>query len=152
MSASSLNPPRTARLAASFWILAVASGVLESVVGVIDAAGNVSTGPLVAQIVVRTIVYGGLFVVIVRYFQRGVAWSRYLLAGLLGTVGIASLVVGPIGWLTDHDLGEIDWSAHFALTAFLRALHVVAVIVALVLTFMPDTTRWFRPSRREVTV
>lgn len=140
--------PATARWATGWWTLAVAAGVAESVVGVINAIGNVSTGPLVLQIAFRTLVYGGLFVVIARYFRHGVRWSRYLLAGLLGTVGIASLVVGPIGWLHDHQLGELDWSAGFLLTAFLRTVHLVAVGAALITTFLPKTTTWFRTSSR----
>ena len=155
MSASfASHPPSSVRSATFLWILAVATGIAESVAGVIDAAGNTSTGPLLLQIAFRTVVYGGLLVVIVQYFRRGVAWSRYLLAGLLGTVGIASLVIGPIGWLSDHGLGEIDWSAHFALIAGLRVVHIIAVVAALVLSFTPETRRWFhrRMSRSEVTV
>ncbi len=89
------------------------------------------------------ILYGALFVVIDRYFQRGVRWSRYLLAGLLGTVGTASLVAGPIGWLLDHDLSSLDWGPQFLLTAILRSVHLTAVLTALVLSFHPDTNRWF---------
>lgn len=127
------------------WLLAVGAGVAESVVGVVGAIGDgIAMPAIAAQIALRTLVYGGLFVVIDRYFQRGVRWSRYLLAGLLGTVGTASLVAGPIGWLLDHDLSSIDWSAQFVLTAVLRSVHLTAVITALVLSFRPDTNRWFR--------
>ncbi len=85
------------------WLLAVGAGVAETMVQVAVALGDdVSTSALVAQIAVRTVIYGALFVVIDRYFRRGVRWSRYLLAGLLGTVGVASLVSEPIGWLLDN--------------------------------------------------
>ncbi|GAA1692510.1 hypothetical protein GCM10009745_42400 [Kribbella yunnanensis] len=137
--------PLTARWATLLWLLAVVAGVAESVVGVIGAVrDDVPMGSIAAQIAIRALVYGGLFVVIERYFQHGVRWSRYLLAGLLGTVGTASLVIGPIGWLLDHDLASIDWSAQFVLTALLRSVHLTAVITALVLSFHPETNRWFR--------
>ncbi|WP_405060858.1 hypothetical protein OG474_04235 [Kribbella sp. NBC_01505] len=127
------------------WLLAVGTGVAESVVGVVGAVGdNAPMAGIAAQIAIRTLIYGGLFVVIDRYFRYGVNWSRYLLAGLLGTVGIASLVVGPIGWLLDHDLGSLDLTPQFLLTAVLRSVHVTAVLTALLLTFQPETNRWFR--------
>jgi len=126
------------------WLLAVCAGVAESVIGVIGAIGDGVAMPAIAtQVAIRALVYGGLFVVIDRYFRHGVNWARYLLAGLLGTVGIASLVAGPIGWLLDHDLASLDWSAHFLLTAVLRSVHLTAVLTALALTFHPDTARWF---------
>ncbi|TDD48550.1 hypothetical protein E1263_33130 [Kribbella antibiotica] len=140
--------PLTARWATTLWLLAVAAGVAESVVGVIGALHDgVAMPAIAAQIAIRTLVYGGLFVVIDRYFRHGTNWSRYLLAGLLGTVGMASLVVGPIIWLLDHDLSSIDWSAQFLLTAVLRSLHVTAVVTALLLTFTPETNRWFRNTK-----
>ncbi|MFF1822533.1 hypothetical protein ACFVWG_34845 [Kribbella sp. NPDC058245] len=141
--------PLTARWATMLWLLAVGTGVAESVVGVVGAVGdNAPMAGIAAQIAIRTLIYGGLFVVIDRYFRYGVNWARYLLAGLLGTVGIASLVIGPIGWLLDHDLAGIDWSAQFLLTAVLRSVHVTAVLTALLLTFTPETTRWFRSNTK----
>jgi hypothetical protein len=130
------------------WLLAVGSGVAESVVGVIGAIGDgVAMPAIAAQVAIRALLYGALFVVIDRYFQRGVRWSRYLLAGLLGTVGTASLVVGPIGWLLDHDLSSLDWGPQFLLTAVLRSVHLTAVLTALVLSFHPDTNRWFHKAK-----
>ena len=84
------------------WLLAVGAGVAETVVGAVVAVGDgISMPALAAQLAVRTLVYGGLFVTIDRYFRRGVPWSRYLLAGLLGTVGLASLIYEP-----DHLAGR----------------------------------------------
>ena len=68
----------------------------------------------------------------------------YLLAGLLGTVGLASLVYEPITWLADHDLTELTWSPAFFLSAGLRTIHLSALLAALALTFPRDTNRWFR--------
>jgi hypothetical protein len=127
------------------WFLAVGAGVAETVVSAVVAVGDgISMSALAAQLAVRTLVYGGLFVTIDRYFRRGVPWSRYLLAGLLGTVGLASLIYEPVSWLTQHDLTSLTWSAEFVLSATLRTIHLSALLAALVLSFHPDTNRWFR--------
>jgi hypothetical protein len=119
------------------WLLAVAAGVVETVIHVADAPMHT----LVTQIAVRTLVYGALFVVIDRFFRHGVPWSRYLLAGLLGTVGLASLLIAPVQWLLDPT--PIDWSPGFLAQAATRTLHISAVLAALFLTFQRDTNRWF---------
>ncbi len=127
------------------WLLAVGAGVAETVAGAVVAVGDgISMSALAAQLAVRTLVYGGLFVTIDRFFRRGVPWSRYLLAGLLGTVGLASLIYEPINWLTDHDLTSLTWSAGFVLSAALRSIHLSALLAALALSFHPETNRWFR--------
>jgi hypothetical protein len=140
--------PLAVRGATTLWFAAVGAGVAESVLGVIGAiADGVPLLGLLMQIAFRTIVYGGLFVVIDRYFRPGVRWSRWLLTGLLGTVGIASLVVGPIGWLLHNgNFGTLDWSASFIAFAAIRCVHVTAVITAILLSFQPEANRWF--SRR----
>ncbi|MFG1820758.1 hypothetical protein ACGFIF_43875 [Kribbella sp. NPDC049174] len=136
--------PLTAHWATWMWLLAVGAGVAESVVGAVVAVGDgISMPALAAQLAVRTLVYGGLFVTIDRFFRRGVAWSRYLLAGLLGTVGLASLVYQPVSWLAENDLTQLDWSASFLISATLRTIHLSALLAALILTFHPDTNRWF---------
>ncbi|MFF0342471.1 hypothetical protein [Kribbella sp. NPDC004875] len=146
------QPPLAVRGATTLWFTAVGAGVAESVLGVLGALGD---GPsvvgLLVQLAFRAIVYGGLFVVIDRYFRPGVRWSRWLLTGLLGTVGIASLLIGPIGWLWHNgDFGTLDWSASFIAFAAIRCAHVTAVVSAIALSFHPDANRWFsrRPVRR----
>ncbi|GAA1151958.1 hypothetical protein GCM10009630_57800 [Kribbella jejuensis] len=139
-------PPLAVRGATTLWLAAVGAGVAESVLGVLGAiADGTPVLGLMVQIAFRAIVYGGLFVVIDRYFRPGVRWSRWLLTGLLGTVGIASLVAGPIGWLLHNgDFGAIHWSASFVAFAVIRCIHVSAVIGAIALSFQPDANRWFR--------
>lgn len=127
------------------WLLAVGAGVAETVVSAIAAIGDgISLPALVAQLAVRTVIYGALFVIIDRYFRHGVRWSRYLLAGLLGTVGLASLIYEPITWLANNDLTDLDWSASFLISAPLRTIHLSALLAALVLSFHPETNHWFR--------
>ncbi|MEV6281294.1 hypothetical protein [Kribbella sp. NPDC051770] len=138
-------PPLTARAATGAWLLAVGAGIAESVVGL---AGAVHDGApalaLIAQVALRTILYGGLFLVIDRYFRHGVRWSRLLLTGLLGTAGMASLLIGPISWLANHHLTDLSFTASFVTDAALRTVHLVALITALALSWQPETNRWFR--------
>jgi hypothetical protein len=142
---TAVEAPLTARWATLMWLLAVGAGVAESVLGAVQAVrDDISLPALAAQLAVRTLVYGGLFVTIDRYFRHGVPWSRNLLAGLLGTVGLASLVYEPVTWLTQHDLNNLDWSAPFLISAILRTVHLSTLLAALTLTFHPETNRWFR--------
>ncbi|WP_433007390.1 hypothetical protein [Kribbella sp. CA-294648] len=147
----SSEPPVAIRAATAAWFLAVGAGVAESVLGVIDAIrdGSMPLAAIAAQVGFRAIVYGGLFVVIDKYFRLGRNWSRHLLAGLLGVVGLATLLMGPIDWLlTDGDFGSIDLSAGFLGFAAIRGIHVMAVIAAIVLMYQPDANRWFRAKRQ----
>ncbi|GAA2834281.1 hypothetical protein [Kribbella solani] len=139
------EPPLAVRGAITLWFTAIGAGVAESVLGALGAIGDgTPVFGLLFQIAFRAIVYGGLFVVVDRYFRPGVAWARWLLAGLLGTVGIASLLVGPVDWLLhDGDFGTVHWSASFIAFAAIRCVHVSAVITAILLSFQPDANRWF---------
>jgi hypothetical protein len=142
------TPPLAARAATGAWLLAVGAGVAESVLGLGLAIGDgAPVLGLVAQVALRTILYGALFVVIDRYFRHGVPWSRWLLALVLGTVGMATLVIEPISWLTNHHLTDLSLTPLFAVEALLRTVHVLALVAACGLTFHPDTTRWFRRAR-----
>jgi hypothetical protein len=138
--------PLTARWATLGWLLAVGAGVAETGVHLAVALGdNVALSSLAGQVAVRAVIYGALFVVIDRYFRRGVPWSRYLLTGVLGTVGVASLVVEPISWFVENgDFTTIAWSPGLVLITLIRCVHLTAVITALILSVHPETTRWFR--------
>ncbi|NEA34605.1 hypothetical protein [Streptomyces sp. SID13031] len=141
------EPPVAVRAATAAWFLAVGAGVAESILGVIGALGDRSIPwpALLTQIAFRTIIYGGLFVVIDKFFRLGRNWSRHLLAGLLGVVGMATLIVGPIQWLlADGNFGAIDVTADFAAFAAFRSVHVMAVIAGVVLMYQPDANRWFK--------
>ncbi|WP_328327003.1 hypothetical protein OHA70_39600 [Kribbella sp. NBC_00382] len=141
-----MGPPVAVRAATGAWLLAVGAGVAESVLGVIGALdGSVAWGALVAQVAFRAIVYGGLFVVIDKYFRLGRNWSRQLLAVLLGVIGMATLIVGPVVWLLGNgDFSAIDVSASFVAFAVIRSVHVMAVISGVVLMYQPDANRWFK--------
>lgn len=141
------EPPVPVRAATAAWFVAVGAGIAESVLGVIGA-DDMAWQALVAQIALRAVVYGGLFVVIDRYFRQGHNWSRHLLAVVLGIVGMATLVVGPIGWLADDgDFQALDLTPSFVAFAVIRSVHIVAVITGVVLMYQPEANRWFRAGR-----
>jgi uncharacterized membrane protein YidH (DUF202 family) len=142
-----MEPPVPVRAATAAWFLAVGAGVAESILGVIGALDDSVAWPaLVAQIAFRAIVYGGLFVVIDKYFRLGRNWSRHLLAVLLGVIGLATLIIGPIQWLlTNRDFTTIDVTTDFIAFTAIRSIHVMAVITGVVLMYQPDANRWFKP-------
>jgi hypothetical protein len=83
------------------------------------------------------------------HFRHGVHWSRWLLAGLLGIVGLATLVVGPLQWLIiNGDFTTIHPDATFALFTAIRTVHIVAVLAGVVLMFRPEANRWFRAYKK----
>ena len=82
------EPPLAVRSATTLWFAAIGAGVVESVLGVLGAlADGSSVFGLLLQVAFRAIVYGGLFVVVDRYFRHGLPapaagpWPRHRLAG-----------------------------------------------------------------------
>ncbi|MEV8377910.1 hypothetical protein AB0P21_34545 [Kribbella sp. NPDC056861] len=141
------EPPVPVRAATAAWFLAIGAGIAESVVAVIGAIGDPATSwpALVAQLAFRAVIYGGLFVVVDKYFRLGRNWSRHLLAILLGVIGLVTLLVGPFEWLrTDGDFGAVQLSAGFVAFTVIRTIHVMAVITGVVLMYQPESNRWFR--------
>jgi hypothetical protein len=82
--------------------------------------------------------------------RLGKRWARLSLAVLLGGIGTLSLVIDPISWLAaGNPLSEVFTEADllFFLVAPIRVVHLVAVIGALVLMFLPAANTYFRGSR-----
>ena len=72
------------------------------------------------------------------------------LAVLLGGIGILSLVIDPISWLAGgNSLRDVFTEANvlFFVIAPIRAVHLAAVIAALVFMFLPAANTYFRTSR-----
>jgi hypothetical protein len=159
-AAFKLSPPPGVpkEVQASFllWLTAVAAGVLEMIIRIIDAlliaSGSGGEADLIAAIsgvVIRVIVYT-LVVYIITRMHLGKRWARLTLAVLLGVFGILSLVIDPISWLAEgNSLSEVFTEANllFFLIAPIRAVHLAAVIAALVLMFLPAANTYFRGSR-----
>ena len=134
------------------WLLAVAAGVFETVLVVVDATdGEVGSANQVAVgVAVRLLVFTGL-VYLAAQLRQGRNWARVALAVLYGGIGTLSLVVGPVTWLAEGgsladavaaaDLGSVLFAAS-------RAVHLGAVIAALLLMFHPAANAYLRATTR----
>jgi hypothetical protein len=162
VAAFKLSPPPGVpkEVQASFllWLSAVAAGVLETIIRIIDAllvgwasgsGGEADLISAISNVVIRVIVYT-LVVYIVTRMRLGKRWARLTLAVLLGVIGTLSLVIDPISWLAGgNSLSEVFTEANllFFLIAPIRTIHLAAVIAALVLMFLPAANTYFRVAR-----
>jgi hypothetical protein len=135
--------PGEVQAAFLLWLTAVAAGVVETVIRVI---GSLAGGPESSGLLVRAIVYA-VAVYVIAQMRLGKRWARIALAVVLGVVGTLSLAIDPISWLAaGNSLGEILEEADllFAFIAPIRAVHLAAVLGALVLMFLPAANDYFR--------
>jgi hypothetical protein len=162
MAAFKLSPPQGVpkEVQASFllWLTAVAAGVLETIIRIIDelaigwasgSGGETDVTGVVSGVVIRVIIYT-LVVYIITRMRLGKSWARLTLAVLLGGIGTLSLVIDPISWLAGgNSLSDVFTEADllFFLIAPIRTIHLVAVIAALALMFLPAANTYFRGSQ-----
>jgi hypothetical protein len=148
MDPSRLGPgsgiPTQPQASYRLWLLAVAAGVVETALVVVDASdGEVGSAAQVAVgVAVGLLAFAGLVDLAVR-LRQGRNWARVALAVLLGGPGTLSLVIGPVTWLAEGrspvdavaaaDLGSVLFAAS-------RVLCLGAVIAALILMFTRPPT------------
>jgi hypothetical protein len=130
------------------WLLAVAAGVFETALVVVDATdGDVGSAAEVAVgVAVRLLVFTGA-VYLAAQLRQGRNWARVALAVLLGGIGTLSLVIGPVTWLAEGgSLTDAVAAADFrsVLFAASRVVHLGAVIAALILMFTPPANAYVR--------
>jgi hypothetical protein len=141
--------PREVRASFLLWLTAVAAGVVETVIRVIDSlsAGPGSGGEAdVTGLAIRVIIYT-VVVYVIFQMRLGKRWARITLAVLLGGIGTLSLVIDPISWLAGgNSLREVFTQADllFVLIAPVRAVHLAAVVAAMVFMFLPAVNNYFR--------
>ena len=149
--------PKAVQASFLMWLTAVAAGVLETIIRVIDAlapgwaSGSGQTDPtgVILNVLIRMIVYG-LVVYVTTRMRLGKKWARLALAVLLGGIGTLSLIIDPISWLADgNSLSEVFTQANllFFVIAPIRTVHLGAVVGALVLMFLPAANTYFRGPR-----
>ena len=144
--------PRQLRASFRLWLVAVAAGVFETALVVVDAtSGEVGSAAEVAVgVAIRLLAFTGLVALAVQ-LRRGRNWARVALAVLFGGLGTLSLVIGPVTWLAEGgsltdavagaDLGSVLFAAS-------RVLHLGAVMAALVLMFHPAANAYLRAPTR----
>ena len=146
------RPPGQLRAAFWLWLFAVAAGLFETTLVVVDAtAGEVGSAAEVAVgVTVRLLAFTGLVYLAAR-LRQGRNWARIALAVLYGGFGTLSLVIGPVTWLTDGgSLTDAMAAADLesVLFAASRLLHVAAILAALILMFHPAANAYIRETRR----
>jgi hypothetical protein len=141
--------PKEVQASFLLWLTAVAAGVLETIIRVIEplSVGSSSGGEAdVTGVAIRVIVYI-VALYIIAQMRLGKRWARLTLAVLLGGIGTLSLVIDPISWLAGgNSLREIFTQADllFILIAPIRVVHLAAVVTALVFMFVPAANNYFR--------
>jgi hypothetical protein len=123
------------RWSVRWWFIAVGAGVLETAIQALTAPGYDAA----VQLPIRAVVYL-LAVVLILQLRAGRHWARVALTVLLGGVGLLSLLVEPISWLAAGGSPAEFLAAADAATLVIvavRAVHVVAVVVALTLMYWP---------------
>ncbi len=134
--------PREVQASFLLWLTAVGAGIVETAIRVVY---SMSGGPEGSGLLVRAVVYAVALYAIFQ-MRAGRRWARVALAALLGGIGTLSLVVDPISWLAGNPLGEVLAQADvlFFLVAPIRAVHLAAVVAALVFMFLPAANAYFR--------
>jgi hypothetical protein len=145
------RPPGQLRAAFWLWLFAVAAGLFETTLVVVDAiAGEVGSAAEVAVgVTVRLLAFTGLVYLAARLRQAR-NWARIALAVLYGGFGTLSLVIGPVTSLTEGGsladaMAAADLGSLFAAS---RLVHLLAIIAALVLMFHPAANAYVRATRR----
>jgi hypothetical protein len=144
--------PREVQASFLLWLTAIAAGLLETVIRVFySLAVESNPGGIISGVIIRVIVYG-VAVYMIAQMRIGKRWARLALAVLLGGIGTLSLVIDPISWLTaGNSVREIFKQADllFVLIAPIRAVHLGAVLGALVFMFLPAANTYFRAGARQ---
>lgn len=151
------KPTTAVRAAGRFWSAAVLAGLAAVVVAILDREAQLrhvretaadiaaATGGTDVEAVVQLAFWGTLGLLVIVFLVqailtsallRGVGWTRWVLLGFLA-LNLGALVPAA-GFLTRDSLTG---------TALLLPLQAVLAVVALICTFLPATTRWFREGR-----
>jgi hypothetical protein len=144
--------PRQVQASFRLWLVAVAAGLFETVLAVVDATdGEVGPAAEVAVgVAVRLLVFTAA-IYLAAQLRLGRNWARVALAVLYGGLGTLSLVIGPVTWLAQGgslpdalaaaDLGSVLFAAS-------RVVHLGVVIAALILMFHPAANAYVRAATR----
>jgi hypothetical protein len=148
------RPGIPTQLQASFrlWLLAIAAGLFETALAVIDAtsATTGSAAQVAVGVAVRLLAFTVLGFLAAR-LRQGKNGARVALAVLYGGLGTLSLVLGPVSWLAeggspaDAVAGADLLSVLFAAS---RVVHLGAVIAAVGLMFHPAANAYIQATTR----
>jgi hypothetical protein len=146
------NTARVVRLSVAAWTIAVAAGVVETVLAVRQLVDEDRFGAGgLANVAVRAVVFS-VAMILVAAFARGSRPARIALTVLLSVIGLGSLVVPAAASLAAghsivdslSDGGRLGWAF-----AAVRLTHIAAVVVATVLMYTPGANRHVATVRTE---
>ncbi len=144
-------PPRQLQASFWLWLVAVAAGLFETTLAVIESTAGVgSAAEIAVGVTVRLLAFTAL-VYLATWLRQGRNWARIALAVLFGGLGTLSLVIGPVTWLAKGgSLADATAAADlgFVLFAASRLVHLAAIIAALILMFLPAANAYIRETRR----
>jgi hypothetical protein len=147
-----VGAPNEVRASFVLWLAAVAAGVFETILAIIEAVSGQSalgTGGVIIGVSMRLLIFS-VVVYVASRMLRGRNWARLVLVIGLGVFGTLSIVIGPVSWLAEgHTIGEFVAGADLMLLLFAssRVVHLMAVFGALVLMFRPAANEYFRAAR-----
>src|SRR5262245_46190656 len=146
--------PASLKQAVSLWLLAIGAGVFETILVVANVLwgdGSMANGEgLGAGVTIRLVIFVAMTLVALQLL-RGKNWARWTIGIVLGVFGLLSLVIQPVSWLMEgHAVSEAFANLNVASAAFMlsRALHMVSVVAATVLMFVPTSNNFFRAQSR----
>ncbi|WP_028776588.1 hypothetical protein [Shimazuella kribbensis] len=148
-----MNIPKEIQRAYLFWILAIASGMAETIFVVTDSLLKHSTSiqSLFMGILVRGVIYT-IFILVTIQMRKQKNWARIVLAIGLGIVGTLSLIMDPITWLMEgHAISEafVGMDVLTVLFTLSRIIHILCVFIALFWMFQPNANQYFRSSGKK---
>jgi hypothetical protein len=145
--------PASLKQAVTLWLLAIGAGVFETILVVANVLwgdGNMANGEgLNAGVAVRLVIFVAMTLVALQ-LRLGKNWARWTIGILLGVFGLLSLVIQPLSWLMEgHAVSEAFATLNLASAAFMlsRAVHMVSVVAATALMFVPTSNTFFRAQK-----
>jgi hypothetical protein len=145
------RPPAQLRASFWLWLVAVAAGLFETTLVVVDAtAGEAgSAAEIAVGVSIRLLAFTGLVYLATR-LRQGRNWARIALSVLYGGFGTLSLVIGPVTWLAEggspaDTIAAADLGS--GLFAASRLVHLAAIMAALILMFHSAANAYIRETR-----
>lgn len=154
MKSLALTPlPASLKQAVTLWLVAIGAGVFETVLVVANAlwgdASMASEEGIIAGVAERLVIFFVMTLVALQV-SLGKNWARWTIGTFLGVFGLLSLVIQPVSWLMEgHPMREAFVNINLVSAAFTlsRAVHMVAVVAATALMFVPTSNSFFQGHR-----
>ncbi|MFD4432099.1 hypothetical protein [Nocardia sp. NPDC058497] len=139
----SVPRPRAVTVAFGGLVTALAAGAAEGLLRAVRGGGEF--GATAAGSLPRLAIYLVVGAVAL-YMVNGSRVARAVLTVGIGVVGLLSLIVEPLAvLLSTDDFGELfaGLSPSSAVLAGCRAVHILAVVIAIPAMYTPAAHRWF---------